>query len=347
MEADNNDNMLIYQSADGNIKIDVRFEKETVWLSLGQMATLFGRDKSTISRHVKNVFEEGELSPEATVTNFATVQAEGNREVTRNIDYYNLDVIISVGYRVKSQEGTQFRIWATQRLREYIIKGFTLNDERFKTGLSYNYFKELLDRIREIRLSERVFYQQIKDIYATSIDYNPSAEMTLAFFKEVQKKLLWAVSGKTAAELVYYRANALLSMMGLTSTEKEGKVTKNDALIGKNYLNEKEIGQLRLVVEQFLAYAEAQAMAEKPMYMRDWVQKLRLVLTMNEKNILEHAGTISHKLAVSKATKEYIAYKERQRQIEHLDSIKQLDQDLKRITPRRNNKKKDNEENNQ
>ena len=347
MEADNNDNMLIYQSADGNIKIDVRFEKETVWLSLDQMATLFGRDKSTISRHVKNVFEEGELSPEATVANFATVQAEGNREVTRNIDYYNLDVIISVGYRVKSQEGTQFRIWATQRLREYIIKGFTLNDERLKTGSSYNYFKELLDRIREIRLSERVFYQQIKDIYATSIDYNPSAEMTLAFFKEVQNKLLWAVSGKTAAELVYYRANASLPMMGLTSTEKEGKVTKNDALIGKNYLNEKEIGQLKLIVEQFLAYAEAQAMAEKPMYMRDWVQKLRLVLTMNEKNILEHAGTISHKLAVSKATKEYVAYKEQQRQIEHLDSIKQLDQDLKRITPRWNNKKKDNEENNQ
>ena len=347
MEADNNDNMLIYQSADGNIKIDVRFEKETVWLSLDQMATLFGRDKSTISRHVKNVFEEGELSPEATVANFATVQAEGNREVTRNIDYYNLDVIISVGYRVKSQEGTQFRIWATQRLREYIIKGFTLNDERFKTGSSYNYFKELLDRIREIRLSERVFYQQIKDIYATSIAYNPSAEMTLAFFKEVQNKLLWAVSGKTAAELVYYRANASLPMMGLTSTEKEGKVTKNDALIGKNYLNEKEIGQLKLIVEQFLAYAEAQAMAEKPMYMRDWIQKLRLVLTMNEKNILEHAGTISHKLAVSKATKEYVAYKEQQRQIEHLDSIKQLDQDLKRITPRRNNKKKDNEENNQ
>ena len=347
MEADNNDNMLIYQSADGNIKIDVRFEKETVWLSLDQMATLFGRDKSTISRHVKNVFEEGELSPEATVANFATVQAEGNREVTRNIDYYNLDVIISVGYRVKSQEGTQFRIWATQRLREYIIKGFTLNDERFKTGSSYNYFKELLDRIREIRLSEGVFYQQIKDIYATSIDYNPSAEMTLAFFKEVQNKLLWAVSGKTTAELVYYRANASLPMMGLTSTEKEGKVTKNDALIGKNYLNEKEIGQLKLIVEQFLAYAEVQAMAEKPMYMRDWVQKLRLVLTMNEKNILEHAGTISYKLAVSKATKEYVAYKEQQRQIEHLDSIKQLDQDLKRITPRRNNKKKDNEENNQ
>ena len=347
MKVSNNDNMLIYRSADGKIKIDVRFRNETVWLSLDQMATLFGRDKSTISRHVKNVFEEGELSPEATVANFATVQAEGNREVARNIDYYNLDIIISVGYRVKSQQGTQFRIWATQRLREYIIKGFALNDDRFKTGSSYNYFKELLDRIREIRLSEKVFYQQIKDIYKTSIDYNPSADMTLAFFKEIQNKLLWAVSGKTAAELVYYRANASLPMIGLTSTEQDGKVTKGDVVVGKNYLNEKEIGQLKLIVEQFLAYAEAQALAEKPMYMRDWIQKLRLVLTMNEKNILEHAGTISHKLAVSKATKEYVAYKEQQRQIEHIDSIKQLDQDLKRITPRRNNKKKDNEENNQ
>jgi len=346
MKVSNNDNMLIYRSADGKIKIDVRLENETVWLSLDQMATLFGRDKSTISRHVKNVFEEGELSPETTVANFATVQAEGNREVARNIDYYNLDIIISVGYRVKSQQGTQFRIWATQRLREYIIKGFALNDDRFKTGSSYNYFKELLDRIREIRLSEKVFYQQIKDIYKTSIDYNPSADMTLAFFKEIQNKLLWAVSGKTAAELVYYRANASLPMMGLTSTEQDGKVTKGDVVVGKNYLNEKEIGQLKLIVEQFLAYAEAQALAEKPMYMRDWIQKLRLVLTMNEKNILEHAGTISHKMAVEKATKEYITYKEQQRQIEHLDSIKQLDQDLKRIALRKNNKKKDNEENN-
>ena len=346
MKVSNNDNMLIYRSADGKIKIDVRFRNETVWLSLDQMATLFGRDKSTISRHVKNVFEEGELSPEATVANFATVQAEGNREVARNIDYYNLDIIISVGYRVKSQQGTQFRIWATQRLREYIIKGFALNDDRFKTGSSYNYFKELLDRIREIRLSEKVFYQQIKDIYKTSIDYNPSADMTLAFFKEIQNKLLWAVSGKTAAELVYYRANASLPMMGLTSTEQDGKVTKGDVVVGKNYLNKKEIGQLKLIVEQFLAYAEAQALAEKPMYMRDWIQKLRLVLTMNEKNILEHAGTISHKMAVEKATKEYITYKEQQRQIEHLDSIKQLDQDLKRIALRKNNKKKDNEENN-
>ncbi len=340
MEANRDDNMLIYRSEDGKIKIDVRFESETVWLSLDQMATLFGRDKSTISRHVKNVFEEGELSTEATVAKFATVQTEGGREVTRNIDYYNLDVIISVGYRVKSQQGTQFRIWATQRLKEYIIKGFALNDERFKTGSSYNYFKELLGRIREIRLSEKVFYQQIKDIYATSIDYDPSAAMTLAFFKEVQNKLLWAVSGKTASELMYYRANASLPLMGLTSTEKEGKVTKGDALIGKNYLNEKEISQLKLIVEQFLAYAESQALAEKPMYMRDWIQKLRLVLTMNEKSILEHAGKISHEMAVAKATKEYIAYKEQQQQIEHFESIKQLDQDLKRIAARTNNRKK-------
>lgn len=332
MEVNNNDNMLIYQSEDGKIKIDVKFEKETVWLSLDQMAALFGRDKSTISRHIKNVFEEGELPIEATVANFATVQIEGNREVARNIDFYNLDVIISVGYRVKSQQGTQFRIWATQRLKEYIIKGFALNDERFKTGSSYNYFKELLNRIREIRVSEKVFYQQIKEIYTTSIDYNPSAEITLAFFKEVQNKLLWAVSGKTAAELMYYRVNATLPMMGLTSTEKAGKVTKADVTIGKNYLTEKEINQLKLIVEQFLAYAEAQASAEKPMYMRDWINKLKLILTMNEKNILEHAGKISHKLAIEKVTKEYITYKEQQRKIEHLDSIKQLDKDLKRIS---------------
>ena len=327
----NNDQMLIYQSEDGSIKIDVRFEQDTVWLTLEQMSTLFGRDKSTISRHIKNVFEEGELATVATVAKFATVQVEGERTVQRNIDYYNLDVIISVGYRVKSQQGTQFRIWATQRLKEYIIKGFVLNDERFKTGSSYNYFKELLGRIREIRLSEKLFYQQIKDIYATSIDYSPSDKMTIAFYKEIQNKLLWAVSGKTAAELLFYRANAQLPMMGLTSTEKEGKVTKSDALIGKNYLNEEEITMLKLIVEQFLAYAEAQALAEKPMYMRDWIQKLRLVLTMNEKNILEHAGTISHELAVEKATQEYTRYKEHQREIEHFQSIKQLDQDIKHI----------------
>lgn len=336
MQANNNDNMLIYLSEDGKIKIDVKFENETVWLSLDQMATLFGRDKSTISRHVKNIFEEGELQLSSVVAKFATTATDGKKY---QVDYYNLDVIISVGYRVKSQQGTLFRIWATQRLKEYIIKGFALNDERFKTGSSYNYFKELLDRIREIRISEKVFYQQIKDIYTTSIDYNPTAKITLAFFKEVQNKLLWAISGRTASELIYYRANASLPMMGLTSTEKAGKVTKADAIIGKNYLNEKEINQLKLIVEQFLAYAEAQALAEKPMYMRDWINKLRLILTMNDKNILEHAGTISHELAIEKATKEYNDYKKQQRNIEHLESIKQLNKDLKRIKPK--NKKEE------
>ena len=333
MESNRDDNMLIYRSEDGKIKIDVRFESETVWLTQSQMCVLFGRERSVITKHVNNIFEEKELDENSNVQILHIANSD------KPVKFYNLDVIISVGYRVKSQQGTQFRIWATQRLKEYIIKGFALNDERFKTGSSYNYFKELLGRIREIRLSEKVFYQQIKDIYATSIDYDPSAAMTLAFFKEVQNKLLWAVSGKTASELMYYRANASLPLMGLTSTEKEGKVTKGDALIGKNYLNEKEISQLKLIVEQFLAYAEAQALAEKPMYMRDWIRKLRLVLTMNEKSILEHAGKISHEMAVAKATEEYIAYKEQQQQIEHFESIKQLDQDLKRIAARTNNRK--------
>ena len=327
MQANNNDNMLIYLSEDGKIKIDVKFENETVWLTQAQMCVLFGRERSVITKHIKNIFEEKELDENSNVQILHIANSD------KPVKFYNLDVIISVGYRVKSQQGTQFRIWATQRLKEYIIKGFALNDERFKTGSSYNYFKELLNRIREIRISEKVFYQQIKEIYTTSIDYNPSAEITLAFFKEVQNKLLWAVSGKTAAELMYYRANATLPMMGLTSTEKAGKVTKADVTIGKNYLTEKEINQLKLIVEQYLAYAEAQALAEKPMYMHDWINKLRLILTMNDKNILEHAGTISHNLAIEKATKEYIAYKEQQRNIEHLDSIKELDKDLKRIAP--------------
>ena len=213
------DEIVIYQSEDGQVKVDVLFENETVWLTIDQMSQLFGKSRSTINEHILNIYAEGEL-----------VEDESRRKIgisdysTKPTNYYNLDVIISVGYRVKSHQGTQFRIWATQRLRDYIIKGVALNDERFKRGNSMNYFKDLLERIREIRLSERVFYQQIKDIYKTSIDYDPSDEMTLRFFKEVQNKLLWAVSGKTAAELVYYRANAALPQMGLTSTEKQGKV---------------------------------------------------------------------------------------------------------------------------
>lgn len=318
--------IVIYQSQDGTIKVDVLFEGKTVWLTMDQMTVLFGKSRSTINEHILNIFKEGELVEEDSVRKI------GNSDFsTKPTNYYNLDVIISVGYRVKSKQGTQFRIWATQRLQEYILKGFAINDERFKTGSSMNYFKELLERIREIRLSERVFYQQIKDIYATSIDYDPSNEMTLAFYKEVQNKLLWAVSGKTAAELIYYRANATLPLMGLTSTTFPEKVLKADTTIGKNYLNEEEINMLKLIVEQFLAYAEAQAYAHKPMYMRDWVEKLKLVLTLNEKNILEDAGHISHQLAMSKAGEEYTKYKEIQRSIEHLNSIKELDDDIKRL----------------
>lgn len=328
MEENKNNEVLIYQSQDGTIKVDVLFEEETVWLTQMQLCTLFGKSKATISEHIKHIFEEGELNEEAVVRNFRTTADDGKEY---NTNFYNLDVVISVGYRVKSQQGTQFRIWATQRLRDYIIKGFALNDERFKTGSSMNYFKELLDRIREIRLSERVFYQQIKDIYATSIDYDPSAEVTLAFYKEVQNKLLWAVSGKTAAELIYYRANASLPMMGLTNTSQPDKVHKADISIGKNYLSEDEINMLKLIVEQFLAYAEAQAMAHKPMYMRDWIEKLKLVLTLNEKSILEDAGCISHQLAVQKAGQEYDTYKQIQRSLERLNSIKELDEDIKRL----------------
>lgn len=327
----NKRDILIYQSQNGQIKVEVRFEDETVWLTQQQMAELYQCSRTNVVEHIKHIYEDEELEEQATCRKIRQVQMEGNREVSREFPFYNLDMIISLGYRIKSQTATQFRIWATQRLREYLVKGFTLNDERLKSGSGYNYFKELLDRIREIRLSERLFYQQVKDIYATSIDYDPSDEMTISFYKEVQNKLLWAISGQTAVELIYYRSNAELPMMGLTSTEKQGKVTKNDALTGKNYLNEEEMHQLKLIVEQFLAYAEMQAVAEKPMYMRDWVQKLRLILTMNEKNILEHAGEISHKLAVSKVTKEYEAYKIKQREIEHLDDIKQLEQDIKRL----------------
>lgn len=331
-----NSEIVIYKSEDGNIKVDVLFEGETVWLTQNQICELFGKSKSTISEHIKNIFEEGELQVDSVVRNYRTTASDGKEY---NTNYYNLDVIISVGYRVKSYQGTQFRIWATQRLREYIIKGFTLNDERFTTGSSMNYFKELLDRIRQIRLSEKVFYQQVKDIYATSIDYDPSDEMTLAFYKEVQNKLLWAVSGKTAAELIYYRSNATLPMMGLTSTSKPGKVTKADVLIGKNYLNEEEIGVLKLIVEQYLAYAESQALQHKPMYMRDWIEKLKLVLTMNEKTILECAGSISHELAIKKVSQEYTQYKEIQKKLEHLNSIKELDEDIKKITHKKKSNK--------
>lgn len=326
---DKHDEIVIYQSEDGLIKVDVLFENETVWLTMDQMCLLFGKAKSTLSEHIKHIFEEGELEQNSVVRFFRTTASDGKMY---NVSYFNLDVIISVGYRVKSHQGTQFRIWATQRLRDYIIKGVALNDERFKRGNSMNYFRDLLDRIREIRLSERVFYQQIKDIYKTSIDYDPSDEITLKFFKEVQNKLLWAVSGKTAAELVYYRANAALPQMGLTSTEKQGKVLKSDIDVGKNYLTEEEVGLLKLIVEQYLAFAEAQALAHVPMYMRDWVDRLRMVLTMNQRSILEDAGRISHELAKQKANEEYQKYLAKRLEEQHVESLRELESDLKKLS---------------
>lgn len=320
-----NDEIVIYKSEDGIIKIDVLFADETVWLTQGQMSSLFQRDRSVITKHVNNVFDEGELDAASNVHFLHVANSD------KPVKYYSLDVIISVGYRVKSQQGTQFRIWATQRLRDYIVKGFALNDERFKSGSSMNYFKELLDRIRAIRVEEKVFYQQVKDIYRLSKDYDPDAQITLEFFKKVQNKLLWAVSGQTAAQLVYYRANHCLPNMGLTSTSKPGKVRKCDITTGKNYLDEVELQNLKLIVEQYLAFAETQALNHRVMYMKDWAEKLDMLLTMNGHNILETAGKIKHELAVAKAEKEYALYLEEQKQLARLESIKELDRDLKRL----------------
>ena len=320
------DEIVIYQSEDGNVKVDVLFQDETVWLTQEQMALLFGKSKSTINEHILHIFQEGELQEELSVRKI------GNSDFsTKPTNFYNLDVIISVGYRVKSRQGTMFRIWATQRLRDYIIRGYALNEERFKKGSSMNYFKELMEKIREIRVEEKVFYQQIKDIYKTSIDYDPSDEMTLSFFKEVQNKLLWAVSEKTAAELIYYRANASLPLMGLTSTSAVSKVRKQDITIGKNYLREDELQALKLIVEQYLAFAEAQALAHRPMYMKDWKERLDLILKLNERNVLEGPGKISHELALEKAETEYHKFKEIEKEKVHLESIKELDRDIRLI----------------
>jgi len=329
----NNSEILIYQNPEGSIKIDVRLEEETVWLTQSQICELFQKSKATISEHIKNVFEEGEVEALATVRNFRTVQTEGNREVERAIDFYNLDVIISVGYRVKSVQGTQFRIWATQRLKEYIIKGFALNDDRFKSGSSMNYFNELQERIREIRISERFFYQKIKDIYTTSIDYNPKDERTIEFFKIVQNKLLWAISRQTAAELVYRRVDASLPLMGMQSLDKKNSlaVKKTDISIAKNYLKEDEVKLLGLLVEQYLAFAETMAQQRTPMYMSDWIERLDVILQLNGRELLNHAGKISHEKALKKSNEEYQKFKIAQQEIEKEESLKEIEADIKKM----------------
>jgi len=325
--------ILIYQNTDGNIKIDVRLEEETVWLTQDQMATLFGKGRSTITEHIGNVYEEGELEQNSTSRKFRLVRKEGTREVEREIDYYNLDVIISVGYRVKSPQGTQFRIWATQRLKEYIIKGFALNDDRFKSGNSMNYFNELQERIREIRISERFFYQKIKDIYTTSIDYDAKDEKTLEFFKVVQNKLLWAISEQTAAELVYRRADATLPLLGMQSFDKKAvtPIKKTDVSIAKNYLNEDEIKLLGLLVEQYLAFAETMAQQQTPMYMKDWTNRLDSILQLNGRELLTHAGKISHEMALQKSGDEFEKYKLAQKVIEKEQNLKEIEDDIKRL----------------
>ena len=305
----NHSELVMYTTSDGLTRIDVTFEKETVWLSLEQMAELFQRDKSTISRHIKKIYEEGELIRTSTVANFATVQIEGNREVERNIEYYNLDVIISVGYRVKSQRGVQFRIWATGVLKEYMKKGFAMDDERLKGNGGGSYWKELLDRIRDIRSSEKVLYRQVLDLYATSVDYNPHSEESINFFKIVQNKLHYAAHGHTAAEVIYERADAEKPFMGLTSFLGEFP-TQKDITIAKNYLKEDELKILNNLVSGYFDLAEISAIEHKPMYMEDYVNQLDMVLSSGNRKLLVDAGNISHKQAIDKAKSEYRKYQE-------------------------------------
>ena len=301
--------IIIYQTQDGQTKIDVRLENETVWLTQNQMAELFQTTKQNISSHIKNIFEEGELSENSTVKDYLTVQQEGNRKVSRNISYYNLDVIISVGYRVKSLRGTQFRIWATQVLKEYMKKGFALNDDLLKQAGGGGYWKELLERIRDIRSSEKVFYRQILDIYATSTDYNPDAEETKMFFKVVQNKMHFAAHGHTAAEVIYLRADSTKNNMGLT-VFKGNHPKKDEVTVAKNYLDEKELNILNRITSAYLELAELQAIQQIPMTMKDWILKLDDFIKMTGSELLDNPGKISKLEAENKALAEYAKNKE-------------------------------------
>lgn len=329
-----NNKILLYTTVDGKQKIEVNLQNETVWLSLDQIADLFQRNKSTISRHIKNIFEEGELQHEATVAKFATVQKEGERKIERNIEYYNLDVIISVGYRVKSIRGTHFRIWASGVLKEFMIKGFAMDDERLKRCGGGNYFDELLSRIRDIRSSEKLFYRKVLEIYALSIDYDARSETTKQFFASVQNKMHFATHGKTAAELIHSRADAQKDFMGLTSWT--GYLPqKSDAEVAKNYLSQQEIEVLNRIVNFYLEFAELQALEKRPMYMKDWLTKLDDFLKLSGKELLNHAGTVSAEMAKLKANTEYDRFKERIQyelspvEIDFIESFEQTQKKLK------------------
>lgn len=307
-DSPSNSHFLIYEAEDGAIRIDVRFENETVWLTQQLMADLFQTTQQNVSLHLKNIYEEGELEVQATHKDFLSVRQEGSREVQRKLDFYNLDAIISVGYRVKSRTATRFRIWATQRLREFIVKGFVLDDERLKNpDLPFDYFDELLRRIQDIRTSERRFYQKITDIYATSIDYDPTLPESITFFQTVQNKMHWAITGQTAAEIIHSRVNSTKPNMGLTNW-RGAKVRKEDVAIAKNYLSESELAALNNLVEQYLVFAEGQAMRRVAMHMADWITKLHGFLTINDRDILTHAGKISHQMAKDLADAEYESF---------------------------------------
>ncbi len=325
---DINSNILIYQTEDGQTKIQTRLEDETVWLTIEQMAKLFQKSRSTINEHILNIYKEGELEKEVSLKKI------GNSDFsTKPTNYYNLDVIISVGYRVKSLQGTKFRQWATQRLKEYIVKGFTMNDELLKEAGGGNYFEELLARIRDIRSSEKVFWRKVLDIYATSIDYDPKAETSMQFFQTVQNKMHWAAHGNTAAEIIYQRADSNKENMGLTNF-KGAKPTKQEIQTAKNYLNEDELNVLNRIVTAYIEIAELQAMSQTPMYMKDWIERLNDFLKMTGKEILTHAGKISHDKAMKKAKDEYLAYKEKTKnelsKVEE-DFIKQIDSTAKML----------------
>ncbi|HMW81843.1 MAG TPA: virulence RhuM family protein [Accumulibacter sp.] len=330
---------LVYEAEDGRVKIDVRLADETVWLSQALIAELFQTSVPNISMHIRNVYEEGELQPETTIKKFLTVRQEGSRVVRRQLDHYNLDMIISVGYRVKSHVATRFRIWATQRLKEYIVKGFTLDDERLKNPQQpFDYFEELTRRIQDIRTSERRFYQKITDIYATSIDYDPTLEISLTFFKTVQNKMHWAITGQTAAEIVHARADAEKPHMGLT-TWRGAKVRKQDVGIAKNYLAEDELRALNNLAEQYLIFAEGQAMRRIPMHMLDWIRKLDGFLNINDRDILTHAGKISHEMAQQRAEAEYEQY-HRRRIAEQSQAVSDFDRMARQLTNSERGKQK-------
>jgi hypothetical protein len=304
---ENTGDIIIYQTEDGLTKINVKLDNDTVWLNQQQMSELFQSSRTNIVEHIKHIYEEGELAVESTCRNFRQVRLEGNREVSREIPFYNLDMIISLGYRIKSAIATRFRIWATQRLKEYMVKGFTMDDERLKGNGGGNYWKELLDRIRDIRSSEKVLYRQVLDLYATSVDYNPKSDESVLFFKMVQNKLHYAAHGHTAAEVIYERANADKPFMGLTTFSGELPALK-DIGIAKNYLNENELKILNNLVSGYFDLAEINALEHKPMYMNDYIHQLDSVLTSGNRPLLEGPGSVSHAQALEKATAEYRKY---------------------------------------